>query len=75
MPNVFKYCSWSNYINQFQEVYINDLLERESLIRAHAEQLAELAPEMTELIGLKLNSLSRSLEQLRLKHESDTKLG
>lgn len=56
-------------------MYLNDLLEREALIRAHAEQLAELAPEMSELIGLKLASLSRSLEQLRLKHESDSKMG
>lgn len=53
---------------------MNDLLEREALLRAHAEQLAELEPAMSSVISLKLASLSRSLEQLRLKHEADAKL-
>ncbi|KAI6199968.1 Nuclear migration protein unc-83 [Aphelenchoides besseyi] len=58
-----------------QEIFLYDLLEREALTRAHGESLIELDFEMSEFVGLKMSTLSRSLEQLRIKHDSDQRIG
>ncbi|KAI6220997.1 CBN-UNC-83 protein [Aphelenchoides fujianensis] len=58
-----------------QEIFVDDLHEREALTRAHGESLVELAPEMAELVALKMSALSRSLEQLRVKHDEDARSG
>ncbi|KAI6213709.1 Nuclear migration protein unc-83 [Aphelenchoides besseyi] len=58
-----------------QEIFLDDLLEREALTRAHGESLIELDVEMSEFVSLKMSTLSRSLEQLRIKHDSDQRIG
>ena len=77
---------YTNLLCAFQNIQFDYLLERLALTRAHGEQLAELvdndengdhkaAAAMAELVGVKLATLSRSLEQLRLKRDGENRLG
>jgi hypothetical protein len=69
------YNDFQNLLADFetgQEICLSDLESRLCVLMRQAEQLAETVPELTDIVQLRLSTLGRAMEQLRIKTENES---